>query len=544
MSREIATTEAGVPWINATGVESYDLDTKVDRVGREIANWLNQTRQRPDFYNRVAYVIPDNPYSQMRTARTAVENDDIVGGVCDVTEGLIFQGLKWESQDAEASDIFNQWAADVNLDELARQWHREEFIHAQAVIGLWWGRKTYTLRLKTEKGKKSKKQFDLQVPLAWTFLDPAKVVPLKPGPFGQDRLAWQATREEFAIASASRNNVYGDAVLREFTTGPVALTDLAEKEYLESIGVDTRYLLGLNPANVFRITRTKMSYERFPSIRLKSVFPLLDLKQQLLEADRVSLVGAANFILLVRQGSDTQPAQQEEIDNLKENFRVVAKLPVVVGDHRLQIDIITPNQEYVLDSGKYDTLDRRIINRTLGALNVSSSGQRNESTLTIARGVGRLLENRRHMFKRAIESHVAKAIVEHPLNASYFDHEPNLAFTPRNVQLDNDSEITAAVVQLRTMNELSRESVLEYFGFDQAVEALRREFEADEYDDIFKTQVPFTASGQNPNQDPQNPVPPQVTGAQGGRPKGGGDSPQSPQGQAGARTASGNKSTK
>jgi hypothetical protein len=92
-----------------------------------------------------------------------------------------------------------------------------------------------------------------------------------------------------------------------------------------------------------------------------------------MEADRVTLVGAANYILLVRQGSKEDPAKQEEIDNLKENFQVVAKLPVIVGDHRLQIDIITPDQEYTLESAKYDTIDRRIMSRCLGALTASAA---------------------------------------------------------------------------------------------------------------------------------------------------------------------------
>lgn len=519
---------------------------KVERTAREIASWVADVRNRGDFHRRIAYTAPENPYAQMQIAKSAVDNDDIVGGVCDVTEGLIFQGMKWESEDSEAADLFNQLSRDLNLDELARQWHREEFTYSQVVVGLWWGQKQYTPRAKTDQGKQSKKKVELQVPLAWTFLDPSRVVPLKPGPFGQDRLAWHATREEYAIAMASRDNVYGDPVLRAFTNGPVTITDPDEERALGDYGIDTKRLLALNPSSVFRHCRTKMSYERFPTLRLKSTFALLDLKQQLIEADRVSLVGAANYLLLVRQGSDQQPAQQEEIDNLKENFKVVAKLPVIVGDHRLQIDIITPAQEHVLDSSKYDTIDRRLLNRTLGALSIGGTGQRNESTLTIARGVARLLETRRHMMKRTIEEKIARAIVEHPANASKFKHEPNLTFTPRNVQLDADSEVTKSILTLRTMNEISRETALEFFGLDQAVEALRREFEEENYDDIFKTQVPFSAAGDNPNadgQDPKSTEPSQVSGARGGRPKGGGESTQSVQGQAGGRTAGGNKST-
>lgn len=528
------TGDAGVPWINASGVESVDVQPYVDRVAREIANWVDRSRggyNRPSLFNRAAYVAPENPYAQMSTARSAVENDDIVGGVCDVTEGLIFQGLKWESEDPLAADVFNQLAIDLNLDDLARQWHREDFIYSQSVVGVWWGRKTFTPRTKTDGGKRSKKKVTIACPVAWTFLDPTRVVPLQPGAFGEDRLAWHATKEEYASATALADGSLMDPLLREFTVGPVAVTSLYERVLIESWGMDPRRLLRLNPAAVFRMTRTKMTYERFPTVRLKSTFPLLDLKQQLIEADRVSLVGAANFILLVRQGTEKEPAKQEEIDNLKENFKVVAKLPVVIGDHRLQIDIITPDQEHVLETGKYDTLDRRILARCMGALTLGGSGQRNESTVTIARGIARLLETRRHMFKRTLEKEFARRIVDHPENAAMFDHEPNLVFTPRNVQLDTDDSVARSIMTLRTQKELSRESTLEYFGFDQSVEALRREFEKEEFDDIFGTIVPFSSPDQGGAPD-------------GGRPPGGGDSPQSVEGQSGGRTPSGQKTPK
>ena len=532
------------PWINATGgaVSDATVARLADKAGREIANWVSTQRAKPSLYNRQAYVAPDNPFQLMATARKAVENDDVVGGVCDVTEGLILQGVQWESGDPDATDVFNQMARDLNLDQFARQWHREEFIHSQVVVGVWWGRHTYTVRGKTAAGVKRKKKVALTCPRALTYLDPSRVVPLRPGPFGQDRLAWYATKDEYAAAVASYDNAYGDPVLREFTLGPVTGLDKEENEYLGTIGVDPKRLLLINPGSVFRSTRTKLSYERFPMVRLKSVFPLLDLKQQLMEADRVNLVGAANYILLVRQGSKEEPAAQAELDNLQENFKVVAKLPVVIGDHRLTIDIITPDQEHVLDGAKYDTLDRRIMARALGAMAIASSGQRNESTLTIARGIGRLLETRRHMMKRSLEEHIARRVIEHPANAGIFDDEPKLTFTPRNVQLDNDGETVRAILALRTQKELSRESTLEYFGFDQATEALRRELEEETFDDIFKTQVPFSASGMpgGDGAEGKEEEPAQVSGARGGRPKGGGDSPQSVDGQVKGRTAKGN----
>lgn len=564
-----STQEPSVGWVNSTGIKADIVSEAVEPVARELANWVSsvQGRSRSTLFDRQAYVQPDNPYKMMKVASQAVTNDDVVGGVCDVTEGLMLQGIKWESEDPDDADVFNQIARDLNLDDFARQWHREEFKFSQVIVGIWWGKKSYTVRGRTQvedkdapkvvdptdptgmtskpkmkQGPKRRRKYEIACPVALTFLDQSKVVPLAPGPFGQDRLAWHATESELAAYSASMDGQYMDPLMAEFFAGKVTGLSKDEEEVLAKWSIDPKRLIFLNPRNVFRYCRTKMTYERFPENRLRSVFPLLDLKQQLMEADRVNLVGAANYILLVKKGTKDDPAEQAEIDNLKENFKVVAKLPVIVGDHRLEIEIITPEQEFVLDANKYDTLDRRILSRTLGALTISSDGQRNESTLTVARGVARLLETRRHMMKRALEREIARATVEHPFNKDKFESEPNLTFTPRNVQLDADSTVVQQIMALRTQKEISRETILEYFGFDQATEAQRREYEeASGLDDIFQTQVPFSSPGQGgPN---GGPVASQVSGAQGGRPTGGGQSKQSPQGQGKPKTSSGNPKT-
>ena len=578
MTLDITPLPHGEPidgYVDATGLPAGSISTDdVTTLAREAARWLDGVRGRAgrlSLFDRSAYVAPDNPFSQMATAKKAVTNDDVVGGVCDVTEGLVFQGIKWEAEDPDDADVFNQVNADLNMDDFARTWHREMFTYSQVVVGSYWAEREYSVRgysvtpakpeqttdelgqttykpkidpntgepVKPTKSKRRRK-YKVRVPIALTFLDPLKVVPLAPGPFGTDRLAWYATPAEIQVWNQINEGTYVDPVMMEFFLGRPQIS-ATEKAQLSAMDIDPKYLIELNPYRVQRFCRTKATYERFPMNRLKSVFPLLDLKQQLMEADRVNLVGAANYILLIKKGSKEQPGLPEEIRNLQENMAVLAKLPVIVGDHRLDIEIITPKQDYVLDNTKYDTLDRRIINRTLGALSIGGTGQRNESTLTIARGVARLLESQRLMMKRSLESFMGKAMMD--ANPDAFQKLPKLSFTPRNVQLDQDAQVVQAIMALRTQNELSRETILEYFNFDQEAEAQRREYEEESgLDDIFKTKVPFASPIQdNPN---GGPIAPAVSGAQGGRPAGGGATPNSPQAKTKPAAPSGNKSTR
>jgi hypothetical protein len=73
-------------------------------------------------------------------------------------------------------------------------------------------------------------------------------------------------------------------------------------------------------------------------------------------------------------------------------------------------------------------------------------------------------------------------------------------------------------MNLRTQKEVSRETILEYFGLDQATEAMRREMEEQVYDPIFQTEVPFNGGQPGPGQQGS----PGANGAAGGRPPGGG----------------------
>lgn len=537
----ISSAEHGVPWVNASGLPVDLVESSVREVATQLSRWVSDSRRTnsASMFNRTAYVAPDNPFAQMRIARGAVHNDEIVGGLADATEGLIFQGVQWESSVADEADIFNQMAARQNLDDLLRQAYRALYTDSQVVFATWWDFQEFKLRgrnsdkvtgpdgtLAVRRGPQRRKSYQVYCPTQVTVLDSMKVVPVGNRMWGQDKLAWQASRAEFEAyaelaldpALASSDPTMLRLFLGQYTPSRV------EADSLAAMGVDPDYLLEFNPQFVWRHTLTKPSYAQFPDIRLASVFKLLDLKQQLMEADRVNLVGAANYILLVKKGSDQSPAQQPEIDNLKENFSVIARLPVIISDHRLNIEIITPSQDIVLQEAKYDTLDRRILSRIIGALTVSNN-LRADTALTLSRGIARLLENRRHMLKRTLEAHIARAVVDHPENA-FFKSEPNLAFTPRNVQLDADSQVVQAVLALRTQKELSRKSLLEFFGFDQEVEAQRRETEAEQYDPIFKTVVPFSSPALNGDAAPEGEVvAPQVTGARGGRPAGGGEPP-------------------
>lgn len=534
---------AGQPWIGADGVPVGLVNEGVREIALAINSWkedqqLNGQGQGSTMFDRNAYVPPDNIFEQMQMARRAVRNDDVVGGLADATEALSLRKSRWESTSLEDADIFNQWAAEVDLDNFIRVAWRELFTYSQYVAARWWGFRDYKVRgygppkmNKIEgtpnpdgtpgtprweperdeetglikKGQKRKKEYKgVYVPVGLTVLDSTRVVPMGSLLFGQETLVWTANKAEMNVwnkIAEGKISRQVDPIISNFFTGVYAPSE-DERQMLIKLGVrNTTDLLVMNPAFTWRHTLTRPHYEPWADLRLKRAFRYLDMKQQLLASDRVSLVGNANYILLVRKGEKDAPATQEELDNLNENFAFVARLPVIIGDHTLQIDIISPKQEFTLKGERYDVLDTHIRDTVLTALSGEAGGSdRARSDALKARTIALGLTNRRHGIKRDFEAKLARAIVEHPFNEDKFEGEPNLVFSPRNITLERDEQGLQALIAISARGDVSRQTTLEEaLDLDQETEAQRREQEQLWFDPIFKTATPF-----NGNSDPQN----------------------------------------
>lgn len=527
------------------GVELGNLasNPQVRQLASAFNTWVSNVRSsRPagSLLDRQLYVPPANVYAEMRAAREALRSDDVVSGVHEITESFAFQGNKAEIDDDDTADIFNQINADLDMDSVLRRMWRETYALSQFVMATDWHTKDYkpSPHPEGQRARRTTKYGKLVVPRKIAILDHSCILPVQRGPMADEALLWSATDAEMAAyEDAEKNSDLEGVGMRDFYLGKYnpSPSEVAHFHELGFTGMDK--LLILNPKYVQRHTTTKSDYETFADVRLKSIFGLLDMKRQLMDQDRVNLVGAANFILLIRKGDEKQPATPEEMANLNENYRVMAKLPVIISDHRLSIEIIAPKIDLVLTSEKYDLLDSRILSRLLGTLSIGGKGQRNETNVTMSHAVARGMENRRHMLKRFVEKNVYKEIVDR--NGSTFPKAPSLAFTPARIALGFDSALSQMLMGLYDKRDLSRETVLEFVGLDQAVEAMRKLNEKANYDGKVFDNV-LQPGQEDPNggdagSDAAN-------GRNGGRPAGGGNGPASKK--VGDKTEGGNPSTK
>lgn len=459
---------------------------------KSTASEYSQSGSRPQrtggLFERDRYVNPRSMFDQFKVAKDAAENDDIVSSVIESTEALVFNKVRIECGDDEEENIWDQIVEDMELDLRLREMWRDLFIFSQYYVASYWEEREYGVQgVKNER--KARKRFNVNMPVSLSLLDPMKVVPMGDALFGKEKLIY--------LANNSETSSIDDVVAGKNTTDLV-IDQLIDSKYepeqsdltllqqivgpTKSLGRDGMYVL--DPNRCWRHTATSPSYQRFAPVRMTSIFELLDLKHQLRQQDRATLIGATNFIVLVKKGTDQHPAQQEEMAALANSVRTVARTPLIVGDHRLSVEIITPPMDGTLEPKRYNNIDSRITARLYQIFHVGgfSAGVSGDDSLKLARVVARGLESRRQAIKRNFEKNLLLPAWEANPNLK---NKPSLAFTPRQVALDFDPNFINLMRDLFMSGNISRETMLGIVDIEQEDEAVRREIESEKYDDLF-----------------------------------------------------------
>lgn len=441
-------------------------------------------------FHRDRFVTPETIFDKFRLAADAVRSDDIVSNVVETTEQLAFKRIAMECEDEIEEDIWNQIIDDLNLSERLREGWREMFTVSQCYPAVLYESKTY-------KASKSKKRFgQLRVPTGITYLDPLKVIPVGNFMFGQETLIYLADRGEvknFDDVLADENS--SDLTVKQLIAGAYDIRGEEKKNERKLItdvtgvtDLDGRTFV-LNPRNVWRITATRPSYRRFADVRMESVFELLDLKHLLREMDRATILGSTNAIILVKKGDDKKPAQPAEIQAAAAQIKTTSRVPIIVSDHRLEIEIIHPENDY-LSTEKYNGIDSRITSRLYQVLATGnySSGTSSDDSLKLLRVIASSMEARRDQIRDSFMNHVFNETWRsNPKLVS----QPKMAFYPRRIALDFDPNIATFLQALRDRGDISRATILAELDILEHDEAIKREREAKHYDKIFTpTNVP------------------------------------------------------
>lgn len=488
-------SDGGITFVKDSDVEVSDNDLRSAFASspelRVLEPWIqsiassNRRARRGGLFERDKYAGAKGVFEQFKVAREAAENDDIVSNILETTEALVLNKVRIECADDDEEDIWNQISKNMNLDARFREMWRELFTYSQYYVTMMWDEKTFKIDGQGPQ-RARRKTYTLKVPSAVSLLDPMKVIPVGDFLFGKDKLVYVANRAESTsiddvIAGANTS----DQVVRNLLTGKYSPSQEERNKISEIIGtgVDLSHLYVLNPQLVWRHTATHPSYARFAPVRMKSVFELLDLKHQLREMDRTRLLGSTNFIILVRKGSKEKPATPGELASLNVSVRTVAQTPLIVGDHRLSIDMITPDMDATLDPARYNTIDSRIAARLYQIFHLGnfSAGTGKDDSLKLIRVVARGLESRRQMIKENLERNLLHPIFEQNKSLKC---RPSIQFTPRSIALDFDANFLQIMMDLYFDGSISRDTILGVVDLRQEDEFFRREIEAEKYDKV------------------------------------------------------------
>lgn len=496
-----------------------------------LARWANDSngasRRNKTVFDQDRYVAPKTIFDEMRLAAHAAKYDDIVSNAVDTTEQLAFKRVVVECDDDNENKIWAQITDEINLSLKLREMWREQFIVSQFYAATLWHKKDY----KVPNSRKVYKK--LLVPRGITLLDPLKVLPVGDMMFGNETLVYLADQDEgedLNKSLARRNS--SDLVLNQLITGKyeASKSELSKLTALTGLTDIKDRMFILNPDNVWRVTATKPDYQRFADVRMASIFELLDLKNVLREMDRSEILSATNCIILVTKGSDKYPATQSEIAGAAAQVSRTSRVPIIVSDHRLNVEIITRKTDKVLTPERYNGLDSRITSRLYQILSTGSysSGTAMDNSPNLFRIISSTMEARRDNIRDGVMTHVIRKIWQ---RNDQLKKEPKMNFYPRRIALDFDNNIALYIQDLKDRNIISAETQLAELDIilDEEIGRIKRENK--KYGDILQyNQVPYSA----PVPNAATPGPGQTTGipradgrAGGGNKNGGGANPAS-----------------
>jgi hypothetical protein len=465
---------------------------------------------------REPFKTPANVIEEIKLARQVADSDDdIKAALGQMIADAYGEGMENLHEDERSLALFNKISGHdiLNMDSLNRELMREWLITGGVTTLSLYERRRVSFRPSRDADNEVTQQ--LAVPRVGII--PAENI----------RVITNDVLNTGQLAYKVEQNGALEEWLREFfsdTTTPARKAQMAREEPIVAalfVGVhhvDWRdsdlfargtELYLLNQRMVHRTTMERGA-SPYPRPLLTASFPLLEAKRLLNVMDYALLQGGTNYIVIAKVGSDKQPGQQPEVDALTEQVRVASRSGVLVGDHRINVEIVTPDLSELLNAEKRKLLGRKIAMGLMRIPEQVTGDGGNEGIRAELEMAQRVITADRQILKRHIEGHVYEQTVAR--NPSVFKRgAPNLWF-PRII-LSGTKDFMAAVTSARDRGDIPRRWAVEALGYDYdaAVAERKRELERGDDDVMIPGQVPFAQNdpaaggdGRPPGSSPDN----------------------------------------
>lgn len=468
---------------------------------------------------RPKFRVPTSTMEEIILARDLAERDDDVAATIGAMVALAFgEGMQNAHEDEVTVAMFDKIARKAKLLGRLKEAYREYLIAAQCTIATIMVRESISF---TPMGADRQRTRSVLSPRIAIYPS-EQIYVLGNDLFGMAQLAYRpfSGRQEMWLIEffSSQTSPGRKAEMRR--EDPILTTLLTEMlPYDNSKDSGAQWVYGdpldpvmghyvwlMNPALVQRVCMPKGQWAH-PRPLLARNFPLLEAKRLLSIMDYSLLEAGANFLVVAKKGTDQRPALPEEIANLRDTLKRASRSGVMIGDHRLDIEIITPKLDELLNPAKRKLLGRKLAMAILRLPDFQSADSGSgQSVLTDTEIVSRVVTSDRKDLSDLFEDHVYQMVAD--ANGDSLTGPATLWFP--KIILQGLQFFTQLVLGLRDRGDIPRKYAVEAAGFNYTAAVQQRKLEKSSGDDKVLTPppVPFSAQG--------------GAGGGGGRPEGSG----------------------
>lgn len=513
--------------VNETDLPDQVIETYIEEnasvLGLSPGNTYATYIAQGSLLTRPKFRVPTSVMEEIILARDLAERDDDVSATIGAMVALAFgDGMQNAHEDEVTVAMFDKIARKAKLLGRFKEAYREYLIAAQCTIATVMIRESISF---TPMGADRQRTRSVLSPRI-AIIPAEQIHVLGNDLFGTASLAYrpfsgrqEAWLIEFfnAHTTAARKAEMRrqDPVLTTLLTEMVAYDNAKDSgaQWVYGDPLDPvmgHYVWMMNPALVQRVCMPKGQWAH-PRPLLARNFPLLEAKRLLSILDYSLLEAGANFLIVAKKGTDLRPALPEEIANLRDTLRRASRSGVMVGDHRLDIEIITPKLDELLNPAKRKLLGRKLSMAILRLPDFQSADSGSgQSVLTDTEIISRVVASDRRDLSEMFEDHVYEMVAN--ANGESVTGPATIWFP--KIILQGLQFFTQLVLGLRDRGDIPRKYAVEAAGFNYTAAVQQRKLEKSSGDDKILTPPPVPFS--TPNGAPGEP------GQQGGRPAGSG----------------------
>lgn len=456
---------------------------------------------------RSKWLPPRNVFEEMAIARDLVERDDDVAEAVGTIMGAAYAG-EYDNQhdDEQVERAFGEMSEDIDLLAMMHELHRELLISSQITTVTLFTRASYDIRPENVTRVINR---SMAVPRV-TVLPAERIRVVGDDLFGQGPLAYLPDghlamwlREFFSdgVSAAKKRELRMDnPVAAALFTGKVP-PNFYEPMTL-SFGSDLYFL---NPSMAQRSTMAKGTW-RYPRPLLTRNLPLLEAKRLLNVMDHALLQGGINYIVVAKKGDEKKPATQPEIANLQALIQRASRSGVLIGDHRISLDIIQPDMQEMLNPDKRRMIGRKL-SQALLRVPEFGSDETGAAVQTFTELAQAVITDDRNLIVGHIHRHIWTECMKR--NADVFGRSDRPLIWMPKIILQGLDFWSQYLLKLYDRGDLPRKYMVEFGGYRySSVMAQKSREVVGGHDEIFAPPpVPYSAPGQGnkPGADPNNP---------------------------------------